>query len=286
MAATPRENVPLAPLTTLGVGGPARHYVRVDDPAPLADAVDWAGARGVPAARPRAAAATSSSPTRVIPASSSTSRCAAWPLARRGTRWTSPRRPASTGTPRRLRRGQGLGGHRVPVRDPRPRGGDADPERRRLRPGRVGDDRRRGGVRPARTRARVTLDNEACRFGYRMSRFKADGRGPLHRLGVTYRLRPGGPPAVKYAELARHFAERGVAAPSLAEARAGGDRGAPPEVDGARSRRSQRAQRRVVLHEPDRGRGEFDGAGRAHHRGGRRCRSRTRSPTTPPGRAA
>jgi UDP-N-acetylmuramate dehydrogenase len=65
----------------------------------------------------------------------------------------------------------------------------------------------------------VTFDNAACRFGYRMSRFKADDRGRYVVIGVTYRLRPGGPPALKYAELSRHFAERGNVAPSLAEAR-------------------------------------------------------------------
>jgi UDP-N-acetylmuramate dehydrogenase len=70
-----------------------------------------------------------------------------------------------------------------------------------------------------RTRARVTFDNEACRFGYRMSRFKSDDRGRFVVIGVTFRLRPGGAPSLKYAELSRHFAERGVAAPTVAETR-------------------------------------------------------------------
>src|SRR5688500_13730337 len=48
MAVEPRENVPLAPFTTLGVGGPARYYVRVDDTSGVVDAIDWAGARGLP----------------------------------------------------------------------------------------------------------------------------------------------------------------------------------------------------------------------------------------------
>src|SRR5688572_30222820 len=48
MAVEPRENVPLAPFTTLGVGGPARFYVRVDDAGALARALDWADGRGVP----------------------------------------------------------------------------------------------------------------------------------------------------------------------------------------------------------------------------------------------
>ena len=37
---------------------------------------------------------------------------------------------------------------------------------------------------------------------------------------MTYRLVPGGAPAVRYAELARHLEARGLATPSLAEVRA------------------------------------------------------------------
>jgi len=40
-------------------------------------------------------------------------------------------------------------------------------------------------------------------------------------LSVTYRLIPGGPPCVRYAEVARHLASRGIGAPSLAEVREG-----------------------------------------------------------------
>src|SRR5438045_8851739 len=36
------ENVPLAPHTTLGVGGPARYYVRVESPDDVAAAAEWA----------------------------------------------------------------------------------------------------------------------------------------------------------------------------------------------------------------------------------------------------
>src|SRR5512141_1873393 len=48
MSVEPRENVPLAPFTTLGVGGPARFYVRVDDAASLAGALEWAERRAQP----------------------------------------------------------------------------------------------------------------------------------------------------------------------------------------------------------------------------------------------
>lgn len=42
------ENKPLAPLTTFGIGGPARWFVAVSDEAGLVEAVNWAQAREVP----------------------------------------------------------------------------------------------------------------------------------------------------------------------------------------------------------------------------------------------
>jgi UDP-N-acetylmuramate dehydrogenase len=58
----------------------------------------------------------------------------------------------------------------------------------------------------------VDLDHEACRFGYRRSLFNADARGQHIVTAVTYRLHPGGEPALRYADVKRHFAaqiERG-----------------------------------------------------------------------------
>jgi UDP-N-acetylmuramate dehydrogenase len=56
------------------------------------------------------------------------------------------------------------------------------------------------------TGAFVGLDHEACRFGYRRSLFNADARGRYIVISVTYKLRPGGEPALRYADLKRHFA--------------------------------------------------------------------------------
>ena len=65
----------------------------------------------------------------------------------------------------------------------------------------------------------VTLGPADCGFGYRDSRFRS-GEPERHViLAVTYRLVPGGPPAVRYAELRRHLEARGVAAPTLADGR-------------------------------------------------------------------
>lgn len=43
-----RENEPLAPLTTLGIGGPARYFVTVQSEAELREAMQWARDKGVP----------------------------------------------------------------------------------------------------------------------------------------------------------------------------------------------------------------------------------------------
>ncbi len=64
------------------------------------------------------------------------------------------------------------------------------------------------------------LDNAACGFGYRQSRFKEQDAGRFIVLRVVYRLQPGGAPAVRYAELARHLADKGASQPSVADARA------------------------------------------------------------------
>jgi UDP-N-acetylmuramate dehydrogenase len=58
----------------------------------------------------------------------------------------------------------------------------------------------------------VDLYHESCRFGYRRSLFNTDARGRYIVTAVTYKLRPGGEPALRYADVKRHFAaqiERG-----------------------------------------------------------------------------
>jgi UDP-N-acetylmuramate dehydrogenase len=58
----------------------------------------------------------------------------------------------------------------------------------------------------------VDLDHEACRFGYRRSLFNTEARGRYIVTAVTYKLRSGGEPALRYADVKRYFAaqfERG-----------------------------------------------------------------------------
>jgi len=58
----------------------------------------------------------------------------------------------------------------------------------------------------------VTLAPSDCGFGYRDSLFKSRAPGRYVVLAVTYRLIPGGPPYLGYADIAR---EIGTASPSL-----------------------------------------------------------------------
>jgi UDP-N-acetylmuramate dehydrogenase len=70
-----------------------------------------------------------------------------------------------------------------------------------------------------RDRRPLTLTAAECRFGYRDSLFRSGEPDRYVVLAVTYRLAPGGAPAVRYAELQRHLEGRGLAAPTLPETR-------------------------------------------------------------------
>ena len=62
------------------------------------------------------------------------------------------------------------------------------------------------------------LCREACGFSYRSSIFNSSERGRFILLRVSYGLVPGGEPHVEYADLKRHFAGRETR-PNLAETR-------------------------------------------------------------------
>jgi UDP-N-acetylmuramate dehydrogenase len=65
----------------------------------------------------------------------------------------------------------------------------------------------------------VRLSNADCDFAYRMSRFKREDAGRFVVCEVTFRLRPG-PATVKYPDLVRYFDEQRIAAPALGDVRA------------------------------------------------------------------
>ena len=64
----------------------------------------------------------------------------------------------------------------------------------------------------------VVLSEEACGFRYRTSIFNTSDRGRYIILRVSYRLTPGGVPSLKYTDLQKHFAGWS-GPPSLGEVR-------------------------------------------------------------------
>lgn len=65
----------------------------------------------------------------------------------------------------------------------------------------------------------VDLSASDCEFGYRTSRFKTRDRGRFIITRVTYRLAVNGEPLVRYPELQRYLAERGVNQPAPSDVR-------------------------------------------------------------------
>jgi len=66
---------------------------------------------------------------------------------------------------------------------------------------------------------RCILSNEQCKFGYRSSRFNSEDRGAFLILKVRFELELGGKPTLRYPELQSYFAGR-TKEPTLAEVRA------------------------------------------------------------------
>jgi len=213
-----RERVPLAPLTTLGVGGTARWFVEAADEATVLEAHAWARARGVAlrilGGGSNVVVADGGVDALVVrlglrgvqtrPARESIEVTAA-----AGERWdafvaTSVERDWAgleclSGIP-------GLVGA-TPIQNVGAYGQEVSDTVTAVR----ALDTKRGEI--------ATVPASECGFTYRDSAFKQDVPGRWVVLAVTYRLRPGGAPTLGYADVARHLAEQGIAAPSLRDVR-------------------------------------------------------------------
>jgi len=215
----PVENVPLAPRCTMGVGGPARFFVEVDDDAAVLQAVRWAQERGVDLH-------VLGGGSNLVVADAGVDGLVV-KIALRGVSSSEAggfvEVTAAAGEPwddlvaRAVERGwagleclsgiPGLVGA-TPIQNVGGYGQEVSQTVTAVR----ALDRRAGRV--------VTLAREDCGFGYRTSRFKSGEPDRFIVLGVTYRLLPGGAPALRYADVESDLARRGIARPSLADARA------------------------------------------------------------------
>lgn len=211
-----RDAVPLAPLTTLQLGGDARHLVEATDDAAIVDALRWADARGLPVL-------ILGGGSNVVIADRG------WDglvvrIATRGRRFEESAGTvavtAAAGEPwddlvaetvaRNLAGLECLSGIPGLV--------GATPTQNVGAYGQEVADTIRSVKVLERGSGRVLdLAPDACGFAYRDSAFK---RAPDRHvvLAVTFALRPGGPPTLRYRELADALA--GAAQPTLAETRA------------------------------------------------------------------
>jgi UDP-N-acetylmuramate dehydrogenase len=216
---TPRENVRLAEHCTLGVGGPARYFVEAHDEAAVLEALDWARARRMP--------------IRVLGGGSNLVIAdegvdgLVVKIALRGvdTREAhgAVELTAAAGEPWDtlvhfcVSRGwagfeclsgiPGLVGA-TPMQNVGAYGQDVSETVILVR------------ALDTSTRRIQAFENRECRFGYRDSLFRSDEPGRYIILSVAYRLRPGGSPTVRYADVENDMAARGVERPSLGDVRA------------------------------------------------------------------
>jgi UDP-N-acetylmuramate dehydrogenase len=213
-----QENVPLAPLSTLGVGGPARFYARALDREAVETGAAWADARGLPlfvlGGGSNVVIADEGHPglvLHVVPEGIETRRSDGEVHVRAGAgvNWDDLVATATDQGWAGIECLAGIPGRvgATPIQNVGAYGQD------------VSETITSVEAFDAAARRPVTLSNEECGFGYRSSRFKGPDRDRYIILAVEYRLAPGGPPAVRYPDVQRHLAERGMAAPSLAQVR-------------------------------------------------------------------
>ena len=215
---TVKENVPLAPLSTLGVGGPARFYGRAGDRDAVAAGAAWAETRGLPlfvlGGGSNVVVADEGHPglvLHVVPEGIETRHAdgAVHVRAGAGVGWDDLVATAAANGWAGIECLSGIPGRvgATPIQNVGAYGQD------------VSETITSVEAFDVVARAPVTLSNEECGFGYRSSRFKGPDRDRYIILAVEYRLAPGGTPAMRYPDVQRHLAECGMAAPSLAQVR-------------------------------------------------------------------
>ncbi|MGA7293706.1 MAG: UDP-N-acetylmuramate dehydrogenase [Terriglobales bacterium] len=221
---TIQENVPLAPLTTLQVGGAARYFAETKREDEVREAVQFAETRGLPlfvfGGGSNLVVADSGWPGMVVkvaiggistPNSSEPTRNNVLFSAGAGVDWDDFVAQAVVQNFAGVECLSGIPGSvgGTPVQNVGAYGQE------------VADTIESVRALDLKENRVVVLPKPACGFRYRASIFNTTERGRYVILRVNYRLKRGGSPSLKYADLQRFFAERAAdrKMPSLAEVR-------------------------------------------------------------------
>jgi len=213
-----RERVPLAPLTTLGVGGEARWFVEALDEAAVIAAHAWARARGVSlrvlGGGSNVVVADAGVDALVVHlrlrgVESRTVGGAVEVTAAAGEPWDALVRVTVERSWAGLECLSGIPGlvGATPIQNVGAYGQEVSDTVTAVR----ALDTHGGRI--------ATLPAAECGFAYRDSAFKRDTPGRWVVLAVTYRLRPGGAPTLGYADVARHLAQQDAIVPTLGHVR-------------------------------------------------------------------
>lgn len=217
-ALDPEPNVSLAPLTTLGVGGSARWFIRASTMDDVASAHEWAEQRGlglfVLGGGSNVVVSDRGFEGLVVQIDVrgvDFSRDGADTLVRSGAgeRWDGLVAATVTRGLAGLECLSGIPGSvgGTPVQNVGAYGQEVSDTIEDV----TAFDRREHAV--------VTLSNAECRFAYRMSRFKRDDADRFIVGDVRFRLRPGRP-TTTYPDVMRHFERAGIGDPAVGDARA------------------------------------------------------------------
>jgi UDP-N-acetylmuramate dehydrogenase len=214
-----RENVSLAPLTTLRVGGPARFFAEAQSSEQLLAGIRWAAGRGIPhfvlgggsnivvsdRGFPGLVLRNAISGIEIQPETSDSTLVTAGA----GVQWDEVVRLAVANNLAGVECLSGIPGSvgATPIQNVGAYGQEVSETMMRLT-----------ALDTLAVNA-VVIDSNECGFGYRTSRFKANDSGRFIITSVTFRLRSNGEPTIRYPDLRHRLDDRGPQKPALAEVR-------------------------------------------------------------------